>query len=288
MSSGSADVFTPRVHVYEPHRKGLPPLRPYIRELWHRRQFVVELSRTNMRAAHTNTLFGQIWLVINPLLLAAVYFILVQIIRGGGGVEFFVHLVGGLFAYYYFSGAITSGASSVVGGGGLLMNMSFPKLMLPLAALRTAFFRFLPTLFVYFAIRIGFGLPPLHWEMLLAVYFLAMLTLFGAGMGMFFAAVQVYFRDMTSFLPYFLRIWLYLSPVLWYPSDLEGGRFERVQLLLQINPLYSLIGGWSEAIVAGRVPELALWVGSAVWAFSAITVGALFFVSREREFVVRL
>jgi ABC-type polysaccharide/polyol phosphate export permease len=282
------DEFTTSVHVYEPHHQGLPRLRPYIRELLHRRQFVVELSRTNMRAAHTNTVFGQAWLVLNPLLLAAVYFVLVQLISGGGyGKEFFAHLVGGLFAFTFLSGALITGASSIVGGGRLLMNMSFPKLMLPLAALRTAFFKFLPTLVVYFIIRFALGLP-LYWEMLLAGYFLVMLILFAAGTAMFFAAVQVYFRDMTSFLPYFLRIWLYLSPVLWYPADLEASRFERFMMFMQLNPLFSLIGGWSDAIVAGQVPPLALWVGSAVWGFGALAVGALFFMSREREFVVRL
>jgi ABC-type polysaccharide/polyol phosphate export permease len=288
MTSGRVDEFTTAVHVYEPHRQGLPRLRPYIRELLHRRQFVVELSRTNMRAAHTNTVFGKAWLVINPLLLAAVYFILVQLISGGGhGKEFFAHLVGGLFAFTFLSGALTTASSSIVSGGRLLMNMSFPKLMLPLSALRTAFFKFLPTLVVYFIIRFALGLP-LYWEMLLAGYFLFMLVLFAAGTGMFFAAVQVYFRDIASFLPYFLRIWLYLSPVLWYPEDLEGGRFERFIVIMELNPLFSLIGGWSDAIVAGRVPPLALWVGSALWGFGALAVGALFFMSREREFVVRL
>jgi teichoic acid transport system permease protein len=57
---------------------------------------------------------------------------------------------------------------------------------------------------------------------------------------------------------------------------------------MELNPLYSLLGGWGEAIVAGQVPALELWLGSAAWAFGALAVGALFFMSREREFVVRL
>jgi ABC-type polysaccharide/polyol phosphate export permease len=279
------DEFTTSVHVYEPHHTGLPRLRPYLRELWHRRQFVAELSRTNMRAAHTNTVFGQVWLVINPLLLACVYFVLVMIISGGSrDAAFFAHLVGGLFAYYYFSGAVTTEAGSVVSGGKLLMNISFPKLMLPLSALRTAFFRFLPTLIVYFVIRAVMGQPLFHWEMLLSAYFLLMLTVFAAGFGMLIGAVQVYFRDMTSFLPYFLRIWLYLSPVLWYPSEVP----ERFESLMWLNPLFPILGGWGETIVAGEVPPPSLWLGSAAWAIGALAVGALFFMSREREFVVRL
>src|SRR3712207_8895432 len=64
--------------VYEPHRVGLPPLGRYVRELWRRREFAFELSRTTLRARHFKTALGQIWLVINPLMLAVVYFILVR------------------------------------------------------------------------------------------------------------------------------------------------------------------------------------------------------------------
>lgn len=280
------EEFTSSVHVYEPHRAGLPKLKPYIRTLWERRQFAAEMSRASIRAANTNTFFGQIWLVLNPLLLAGVYYVLVAILRGGSIEDptgRFIHLCAGLFAFYYFSGAMQTGASSVVGGGKLLMNMSFPRLLLPLSAVRTAFFRFLPTLLVYFALHIGFG-QPLHWETILAAVFLGMLTLFGAGMAMIFATLQVYFRDVASFLPYFVRIWLYLSPVLWFPEDAPGW----AKSYMIFNPLYSMLGGWTDLLVRGQIPDTALWVGGAVWAVVAVIIGSLFFMSREREFAVRL
>lgn len=285
--------FTSSVHVYEPHRAGLPRLRPYFRALWERRQFAAELSRTTMRAANTNTVFGQLWLVINPLLLAGVYYILVTIIAGGsGGAERFVYLCAGLFFFYYFSGSMQAGASSVVGGGSLLLNLPFPRMLLPLSAVRTAFFRFLPTLIVYFPIHLLFG-QSLHWEMLLGLYFLLMLTLFGAGMAMIFATLQVYFRDTASFLPYFVRIWLYLSPVLFTADQMtqrlgDSQTFSGLTWLLNLNPLYTLIGGWTDLLVLGVIPDLKFWIGAAAWAIGAMVVGGLFFMSREREFVVRL
>jgi ABC-type polysaccharide/polyol phosphate export permease len=288
MNATSVDEeFNPSVHVYEPHKVGLPPLRPYFKALWQRREFAAEMSRTNIRAANTNTFFGQIWLVLNPLLLAGVYYVLVDILSGAGArddaAERFVHLCAGLFAFYYFSGAMTTGASSVVGGGKLLMNMSFPRMLLPLAALRTAFFRFLPTLAVYFAIHLIMR-QPLKWEMLLAPVFLLLLTIFAAGMAMIFAALQVYFRDTTSFLPYFVRIWLYLSPVLWFAEDAPA----RFQAFIKFNPLYSLLGGWTDLLVRGTLPEADYWIGATAWALVAFVAGSLFFMSREREFVVRL
>jgi ABC-type polysaccharide/polyol phosphate export permease len=277
--------FTSSVHIYEPHRAGLPRLLPYFRELWRRREFSAELSRTTMRAANTNTVFGQLWLVINPLLLAIVYYVLVTILRSGERDEghIFVHLCAGLFAFYYFSGAMQTGASTVVGGGKLLLNMSFPRLLLPLSAVRTAFFRFLPTLLVYLPIHMAFG-QPLTWQMLLGVAFVAMLTVFGAGMAMIFATLQVYFRDTASFLPYFVRIWLYLSPVLWFQEDVP----ERFQGLVLLNPLYSMLGGWTDLVVTGTIPDSSLWLAGSAWALAAIVIGCLFFISREREFAVRL
>jgi teichoic acid transport system permease protein len=288
MNATSVDEeFNPSVHVYEPHKVGLPALRPYFKALWQRREFAAEMSRTNIRAANTNTFFGQIWLVLNPLLLAAVYYLLVDIIAGGGAKvgagERFAHMCGGLFAFYYFSGAMTAGAASVVGGGKLLMNQSFPRMLLPLSAVRTAFFRFLPTLGVYLVIHVVMR-QRLKWEMLLAPIFLVMLTVFAAGMGMIFAALQVYFRDTTSFLPYFVRIWLYLSPVLWFaeqaPPKFKG--------FIQYNPLYSLIGGWADLLVRGDIPKWQMWAGAGFFAIAAFVIGSLFFMSREREFVVRL
>src|SRR3954471_20003822 len=95
------DPFTAQRHVYEAYIVGLPPLRPYLREAWRRREFAVELSRTKLRAQHYDTVFGQLWLVLNPLLLAGVYFILVDIIRQGERPQgFMAHLIAGIFAYY--------------------------------------------------------------------------------------------------------------------------------------------------------------------------------------------
>ena len=69
------------------------------------------MARTSLRAQHFNTAFGQLWLVLNPLLLAGVYFMLVDILRGRARAapDFFAHLLAGLFAYYFVSDSIRAG-----------------------------------------------------------------------------------------------------------------------------------------------------------------------------------
>ncbi|MBD3784465.1 MAG: ABC transporter permease [Micrococcales bacterium] len=276
--------YLTEVQVYEPHRVGLPPLVPYFRELWRRKEFAAELSRAEMRSANTRTFFGQVWLVLNPLLLALVYFILLFILaHHADGAAFFAHLTAGIFSFYFISGAITTGARSVVGGGALIANMAFPRLLMPLSAVRTAFFRFLPPMAVYVVIHVLTGR---QWSLqqLGALYFLGCMVVFAAGMASFFAALQVYFRDTSSFLPYFLRIWLYLSPILWFIEDVP----HRLAPFLKFNPLFPILGGYTDLLVRGDTPPLWIWVAAPLWSIAVAAIGFLYFMSRERDFAVRL
>jgi teichoic acid transport system permease protein len=276
--------FTAERHVYEPHRIGLPPLRPYVRELWRRRQFAFELARTNLRAQHFNTALGQLWLVVNPLLLALVYFVLVEIVgRGNRGSDFLAHLMLGLFAFRLVSTSVKQGARSVVGGGRLILNTAFPRTLLPLASVLTAFMRFLPTLVVY-AVMHGVAGLPVGLHLLWSIPIFALLVVFASGAAMLTAAAQVYFRDLANILPYFLRIWLYVSPVLYYAHEVP----ERFKPIVAVNPLYPVLGSLSEVVNQAENPSGGFLLWGLGCALGAFVVGALFFISREREFAVRL
>ena len=103
--SRTAPEGAPVYHLYAPHRAGLPPLVSYFRELWHRRTFASEMSKASMRGDHTATFFGQAWLIINPLLLAGVYYLLVTVIRGQHDPSLFTQLTLNLFAFTMVSTA---------------------------------------------------------------------------------------------------------------------------------------------------------------------------------------
>lgn len=286
MTAGASatDEFTTEWHVYEPHRVGLPPLRAYLGQLWRRREFATELARANLRAQHFNTTLGQLWLILNPLLLAAVYFALVQIVGGGNrGSQFFANLMLGLFAFRLVSTSVSEGARSVVSGGRLILNVAFPRTLLPLASVLTAFMRFLPTLAVY-AVMHGIAGLPVGPHLLWALPILALLVVFATGAAMFAAAAQVYFRDLTNFLPYFTRVWLYMSPVLYYIEEIP----DRYRPILAANPLYPLLGGLSDVVNRGEGLSLQYLAAGAAWAIGVFLAGTLFFISREREFAVRL
>jgi teichoic acid transport system permease protein len=278
------DEFTSERHVYEPHRVGLPPLGSYVRELWRRREFAFELSRTTLRSQHYNTVFGKLWLVLNPLLLACVYFVLVDILRQNtGGIDFFAHLMAALFVYYFVNDTIRQAIKSVTGGGRLILNTAFPRVLLPTASVIIALKRFLPTIAIFIPVFIIAGLP-FGPELLWLIPVFALFLVLACGMAMLVAAGQVYFRDLKNFLNYALRIWLYGSPILWYASEVP----DRYDFLLYLNPIAPLLTAWSDVIDRGLAPQASDIALGAAWAVVLFVGGALFFISREREFAVRL
>jgi teichoic acid transport system permease protein len=229
-------------------------------------------------------MFGQLWLLLNPLLLVGVYFVLVDIIRHGHHApHFFARLMAAVFAFQLVQDSIRQGAKSVVQGGKLILNTAFPRLLLPIASVLMSCIRFLPTMGIYVVVHLLSGLPitlTTLWVLPLAALFI----LLAAGLSILVAAAQVYFRDLSSFLPYVLRMWMYVSPVLYSAKEVPHG----YKWLLVVNPVAPLLDAWNQVLQFGKPPtyhELALGVGySVVFLF----IGCVFFMSREREFAVRL
>ncbi|SHI72915.1 teichoic acid transport system permease protein [Tessaracoccus bendigoensis DSM 12906] len=276
------------VHIYTPHKAGLPRMGEYFRDLWRRWDFAMELANTNMRAANTNTVLGQLWLVVNPLLLAAVYFLLVVVLRGssGGSVDF-PQIAGGLFLFFLITGIIQSCATSVTNSGSLVLNMNFPKLLLIVSNTYLAVRRYLPTLLVYLVIHLLWG-KPFTVHMLWIPLAILCATMVGMGIGALVATLQVYFRDTAQFLPYIIRIWLYASPVLYTAEQfLDTAIGKHMGPFVQLNPATSVLGIWGDATHAAN-PSLTYIVIAVGWSLLLTIVGGLVYMSREREFAVRL
>ena len=287
--------FQPRIQVFEPHRASLPPLLPYLREFWRRRSFAFELAKFADKAEYLGSNLGKVWLVLNPLLLAMVYFLLVAVLRGGGkgntGLTTLAHILIGLFTFYFAQNTINNGALSITAGGRLILNQAFPRTLLVLSSSISSFWQFLPTMPVYLAvILIGkifyptTQLPLLDINYLWVPLIVILLALTSFGLALIFATMNVYFRDTSKLLSYTTRIWLYASPVLWLPSMVHGWH----RAILYVNPLGPALGATSNVWIEGKAPSLSQFIGMGVWALLALVVGGYFFISRERDFAVRI
>ena len=271
------------MQVYEPFRAGLPPLIRYWKSLWSRRRFIAEYSRSELREQHFDSLFGQLWLVLNPLLLSAVYFFLIIIIQGSSDETRYAHLTATLFLFYLVANSLTGGVKSITAGQRLILNTAFPRIMLPISAVVIAIAKFVPTLLVFFIIRTVLGMP-FTWEMLWALPILLITIFLALGLAITISCINVYFRDISSFLPYLTRTLLYLSPILYEASALKP----QLLAIEAFNPLFPILDSWSRTLVHGQAPQGSSLLTGLAWAAGVFLIGTYFFLSREREFAVRL
>ena len=271
------------VIVYEPFKAGLPPMGAYLRSLWHRRAFISEFARSDLREQNFGSIFGQLWLVLNPLLLSGVYFLLIYVIGGTSDAIRFGHLTSTLFLFYLVANSLTGGVKAITSGQRLILNTSCPRIMLPISAVVIAIFKFFPTLVVALAIHAILGLP-YSWQMLWALPILLIAVIMSLGMAILISCINVYFRDISSMLPYLTRSLLYLSPILYEASKISSS-IKQYQI---VNPIFYLLDSWSRVMVHAESPTLFGMLHAAAFALTIFIVGTYFFLSRERDFAVRL
>jgi ABC-type polysaccharide/polyol phosphate export permease len=306
-----------QVHVFEPYRYALPKLGPYFRDVWARRQFATHMASSTLKGQHFDSFFGQFWLVLNPMLLALVYFLLTSVLGGQSGagtsaMNHFVGLLTGLFAFFYTRNVIQFAASSITGGGKMIINMSFPKILLPLSTTFTAMLTYFPTLLVYAVFYVTVH-HRVNADILWVIPIFIIQTVFSFGLGLLFAAVTLYFRDMSTLLPYVLRIWMYITPVLfslsYVKSEVAANKLPHaIEAFYKWDPFSPIINSWNTALVgdgprpfwkggfvnghyyaaASYTPQMTELLVGAGCAVVALLVGAWYFMSREREFAVRL
>jgi teichoic acid transport system permease protein len=275
----------PTLTVYEPTVRGMPPVVPYLEGIWARRALVWHLARTAMKARHYDTALGKAWVIVDPIVMAFTFF-LVRVVFVPGSRDdagfFIAHLILGVSIFFYVRDIVEGGARCIVGNRSMVLNTSAPRGVFPAVVLMRAVIDLLPTLAVYFVVHLLTG-QPWGFSLVLFPIVMVLLTGFALGLGLFFAPMTVFYRDVGTLLPYVVRIWMYVTPVMYAIAEIPSS----VQPLLVLNPLYPYFY-MLEAIFKAEWPPPQYFVWGAAWAVVAMAVGSVTFLRRERDYAVRL
>jgi teichoic acid transport system permease protein len=273
-------------YVFEPHAVKLPPLKPYLHELWERRRFVKTLARTEIQGKRSSMLAGQLWALLDPLFQAAIYFFLIQILRGGQGGRGSAYqmtlLISGIFLFIFTRTSLNDGARSVIGGRGLLLNSAFPRALLPISSVYKGLLELAPAGLVYLVIHVAAG-RPIGIGVVFLPTLLVLQTTLNLGLALLFAALTVYMRDVTVLLGYLLRVLFFITPILYPIALLPSG----IRTAMSFNPLFPVFAAYQE-VVGGGVPTVGQLAGSLFWAVVFLVVGAGLFLSHERAFALHV
>ena len=231
-------------------------IREGLSDIFGRRRLIRYLIGADIKQAHSDTLFGQLWWIIDPLLQMAIYIILVTIIFQRKIPDYPLFIFAAILPWKWFTTMLNDATRSVTTRQGLIRQVRFPKIVLPTAAVLAATWSFLFGL-------IALGIVYLFYQDRLSAWILclpiiaAVQFLFTLGLGILLASLNAFFRDIQNVLRHVLRMWFYLSPAL-YSLDLLAKSHPSLYSILRLNPFTVLFESYRAITWGESAPD---WLG---------------------------
>jgi teichoic acid transport system permease protein len=265
---------------------GRPPLGAYLRDVWRRRAFVYSLARFRIEAENGRNRLGMGWVVLKPLLNAAVYGTIFGILLGSRSRpdQFILFLVIGVFFFEFFSSCFTSGAQSITKNASLVQSLSFPRMSLPLALVVQRLLQFVPMVVIMILMVMAFGTMP-HWEWVLLIPLIALFTVFNAGLTLITARLTVHFRDLTQLLPFISRFFFYTSGTFFSVEKRFNGN-ETILKIADAQPIHEFMELARSVLLTGPdyVIKPEYWLYATAWSILTLIVGTVYFWAAEERY----
>lgn len=230
--------------VIEPNQ----PVLHYWRDVWRYRELFWFLVWRDILVRYKQTVVGVAWSVIRPLVTMVVFTVVFGMLAKlpSGDIPYALLVFAAMLPWNFFSNALAEGSGSLVGNANLLTKVYFPRIIIPISSVIVALVDFAISLVIMAGIMLWYGYLP-DWRVVMLPFFLVLACLPVAGAGLWFAALNVRYRDFRYVVPFILQLGLYVSPVGFSSSIVP----EQWRLLYAMNPMVGVIDGFRWALLRG-------------------------------------
>ena len=202
--------------------------------LFKHRFLVRNLVRKEIRGKYRNALLGYTWTVLEPAMLAAVYYFLFIMLAGNADKMYPVWVIIGVVVWSCFGKALQGTVSSLSRNGQTIHLVYFPRVIFPMTAVQGNIIISMMSCLVVIPIMIIYDLPLTIYLIYLPLSIL-MAGFLAIGLGMLVAPINCIQRDIEHLFRFIVRAGFFLSPVMWtYEMALERGAFGEMVLY---NPM---------------------------------------------------
>lgn len=262
--------------VIEPGRGA----RNYWRDLWRYRELMYFLAWRDLAVRYKQTAIGVVWAVLRPALTMVVFVMFRRLVGlRSDGVPDPILVLAAVLPWQFFAAALTDSAGSLIANTNLISKIYFPRLIVPFAAVVTAFADFLITLLMLAILMAWYGVAP-GWPLLSLPLFIFVAFALSLGLGVFLAALNVKYRDFRYIVPFIVQFGLFVSPIAFTTANVP----ERWRALYLLNPLVGVIDGCRWAIIGQAPLDGRAVVSSIGMTVAFLALGVWYFRRVERRF----
>jgi len=272
-------AVTDRSVIYLRPSKGWVSLR--IDELWRYRELLYFLIWRDIKVRYKQTVLGASWAIIQPFFTMVVFSLffgrLAQI--PSDGVPYPIFAFAALVPWTFFANGLGQSADSLVGSQQLIKKVYFPRLAIPVATVLAGIVDFGLAFLMLLGMMMFYGVALTANVIWLApLLLLALIT--SLGVGLWFSALNVRYRDVRYVVPFLVQIWLFATPIA-YPSSLLD---EQWRIVYALNPMVGVVEGFRWALLGTETAPGPMILVSSIVAVAILVGGAFYFRRMEQTF----
>jgi lipopolysaccharide transport system permease protein len=254
---------------------------PQIRDVWGYRELLYFLVWRQLKVRYKQTVLGVLWAIIQPFFLMVIFSIFFGRLAKipSEGIPYPIFAYAGLLPWSYFAKSLNACTESLVGNSSLITKVYFPRLIIPLSSVLSGLVDFLIAFSILLAMMFYYQIIPTLAALLLPFLILMAMTT-ALGVGLWFSALNVQYRDIRYAISFLVQFWFFATPVV-YPSNLVP---ERWRFLYSLNPMAGVVEGFRGALLGkGQLDWPMFTVSIAVVVFLVLT-GTFYFRRMEKGF----
>lgn len=254
--------------------------RHYWRDVFRYSDLFYMLAKRDIAVRYKQTAIGVLWALIRPILTMLVFTLVFGRIAKlpSEGVPYALLVLSGMIPWFFFSSSVSESSGSLIANSNLLSKVYFPRILVPASSVLVAAIDFLIGMALLVVAMIFYDFWP-SWRLLALPIFLLIAFSAALGIGLWFSALNVRYRDFQFIVPFMLQFGLYISPVGFSSSVVP----EQWALIYALNPMVGVIEGFRWAILGdGFSLHREILSISSLFSLLLLVTGVIFFRRFER------
>jgi len=268
-------------------RPGAPAaLAQGFRDTWTHRRLTWYLVRADLKKHGADTVLGNVWWVLDPLLQLAVYTVMVSVIFKYNMEAYPLFAFAAILPWKWFSSSTNDATTSVVSRERIIKQVAFPKIVLPVAATVGGIVNFAFGMIPLLGLIVIFYPTHLQATLLLIPAVAAVQFVFTLALSVALGSLNVFYRDVGNLFRHVLRMWFYLSPALYTIDRIAEITTNHAVIgkLFTLNPWSILFEAYHDVIYYDRVPNWTSLGSLLIFSLAFLSLAVLFFKRVEPAF----
>lgn len=245
-------------------------------------ELLKQLIIRDIKLKYRRSYLGYLWSILNPLMLMMVLVIVFSNLFRFDIPNFPLYLISGQVIFSFMVEATNMSVWSITGNATLLKKTYVPKYIFTLSKVGSSLMNLLFSLGALLLVML-FTQADFSWNLLFFPVVILQVFVFSLGLGLWLAAITVFFRDIQYLWGVFVSMWMYLTP-LFYPISIIPEEYQT--LYKTANPMYWYIEQFRDIVLYAKFPESnSIFMGSLV-SIGILILGAWYFNKKQDEFIL--